>query len=161
MKIQTNKKSTKVEDVYIPEQASEEEIEDTYSISEEEKALKELHDTLKKVYKDKAPMISQLEAWKSRYEQIHISKVGQDRENYYIWRTLKRFEYKEMLKGQAAEDPNAFNEMLVEKCVLYPTYDFSFRNQSDAGIINTLGQQISYKSGFVSQQEALALIYVV
>lgn len=145
----------------IPLQASEEEF-DQYQpqLSPEAQALMALHEDLKSVYGDDTPMISQLEGWKNRWTNLNVSKIGQDRKEYYIWRTLRRYEYKEMMQGKATEDAEALNEMLVEKCLLYPTYDFNFRQTTDAGVISTLGQQISYKSGFVSQQEALSLIYV-
>lgn len=146
------------EEIYVPQQATEEE--DFSYLSESDRQLKELHDKLTEAYGDAAPMLSQIEAWKSRWGNIQVSKVGADRKEYYIWRTLLRYEYKEMQKGKAAEDDDAFNEMIVEKCILYPFYDFQFKTKSDAGIISTLGQQISYRSGFVSPQEALSLIYI-
>ena len=64
------------------------------------------------------------------------------------------------MKAGDITDPEAFNEMIVEKCLLYPDYNFTFRNQSHAGTITALGAQMSYKSGFVSDQEALNLIYI-
>lgn len=150
---------TQVEEVYIPPQDKEPE-EDLSYLSESDRQLKELHEKLVEAFGENAPMLSQIEAWKTRWGNIQVSKVGADRKEYYIWRTLLRFEYKEMQKGKAAEDDDAFNEMIVEKCLLYPFYDFQFKNKSDAGIITTLGQQISYRSGFVSPQEALSLIYI-
>lgn len=154
----------KINNAYVPEQASEEDLEQfdnvQYEPTEEEKKLIDLHEELKSVYGNECITLSQLEAFKNKYENIHISKVGSDSKNYYIWRTLRRYEYKEMMKGKVNEDMEALNEMVVEKCILFPLYDFQFRNQSDAGVITTLGQQIQYKSGFVSPQEALSLIYV-
>lgn len=150
-----------VEEVYIPPQANEEEEfnPDAY-LSETEKQLQSVYNQLKESCGDEAPMLSQLESWKNRWGNIHVSKVGTDRKEYYVWRTLQRFEYKEMTKGGAHEDPDSFNEMIVEKCILFPLYDFSFRTKSDAGIITTLGQQIAYRSGFVSPQEALSLVFI-
>lgn len=154
------RKKDKAEEVYIPPQATEEEYNHEQYLSESDKVIMEVHEKLKEAYGDQAPMLSQLEAWKNRWGNIHVSKVGTDRKEYYVWRTLQRFEYKEMSKGEAIDDPNSFNEMIVEKCILYPLYDFTFRTKSDAGVITTLGQQISYRSGFVSPQEALSLVYI-
>ena len=53
------------------------------------------------------------------------------------------------------------NEVLVEKCLLYPQPTTTWRLTSDAGIITTVGKQIAYKSGFVTQQEALSLIKII
>lgn len=148
-----------VEEVYISPQADESQYEEP-PLSEEDKKLKDLYETLQKAYGDSAPLISALEAWKKRWGNIHISKVSNERNEYYIWRTLRRHEYKEINVGDALSDSESTNELLVEKCLLFPDYNFAFRNQTDAGIITTLGQQISYKSGFVSPQEALSLIYI-
>lgn len=158
------KKQLVEEPVYVPPQATEEEMyqysEQQDYMSEEDKKLAEIYKELVKVYGDDAPMISTLEAWKKKWDHIHVSRIGADRKEYYIWRTLRRYEYKEMAKGGAMEDQDSANELLVEKCLLYPIYDFTFRQQSEAGVITTLGQQISYRSGFVSQQEALALVFI-
>lgn len=149
------------QDVFIPQQASDE---DLYNfepqLSEEDQALVNLHEELVKAYGDSAPMLSQLEGWKKRWGSISVSKVNADRKEFYVWRTLRRFEYKDMAKGGAMDDADTSNEMIVEKCLLYPAYDFTFRQQTDAGVITTLGTQISYKSGFVSPQEALSLIFI-
>lgn len=147
------------EEVYIPPQATEEDISEPV-LSPEDKKLQDLYNTLKDAYGDSAPLVSSLEAWKKRWGNIHISKVSSERNEYYIWRTLRRYEYKEINVGNALDDPESTNELLVEKCLLFPDYNFAFRNQTDAGIITTLGQQISYKSGFVTPQEALSLIFI-
>ena len=162
MEVRNNKRKKEVvEEVYVPVQATEEEVQQFEpQLTVADQKLKEIHDSLKESHGEEAPMLSQLEAWKKRWGHINVSKIGADRKEYYIWRTLQRFEYKEMTKGGAHEDPDSFNEMLVEKCTLFPNYDFNFKNKSDAGVITTLGQQIAYKSGFVSPQEALSLIYI-
>ena len=164
MEVRNNRKKSQApvaEEVYIPPQATEEEYQNFEpEISPEDQKIMDIHKSLEEVYGDAAPILSQLEAWKKRWGNINISKIGADRKEYYIWRTLLRYEYKEMTKGGAHEDPDSFNEMLVEKCSLYPIYDFQFKTKSDAGVITTLGQQIAYKSGFVSPQEALSLIYI-
>lgn len=156
------KVEVKPQSVYIPPQATEEEVYqyEEPEITPDQAKLIELHKMLKEHYKDEAPMISQIEAWKQRWGHINVSKVGSDRPEYYVWRTLQRYEYKEMSKGTSIDMNEAFNEMLVEKCILFPNYEFNFRTKSDAGVITTLGNQIAYKSGFVSPQEALSLIYV-
>lgn len=148
---------TPKEDIYIPPQATEEDF-----LDEVDQKLKDLYDSLKEIYGEEAPLISQLEAWKQRWGSLNVSKVGQDRDTLYVWRTLQRLEYKKFKEtgSKKLEDEDAYNEMLVEQCLLYPKYDFIFRQKSDAGVITTLGTQIAYKSGFVSPQEALALIYV-
>ena len=129
-------------------------------LSESDKKLMTLHKSLIECYGEKkAPLLSQLEAWKQRHTNIYVSNTSNNSKDLYVWRVLRRYEYKAMKAGDIT-DPEAFNEMIVEKCLLYPDYNFTFRNQSHAGTITALGAQMSYKSGFVSDQEALNLIYI-
>lgn len=150
----TSRAKQEQEDVKV-EQPQQEYLSDT------DKKLQLLHQQLVSSYGDNAPMISQLEAWKTKYNNIYVSQVGEERKEIFVWRTLQRREYKDMQIGAATDSQEAFNEMLVEKCILFPFYDYQFRSTSDAGIISTLGQQISYKSGFVSPEEALSLVFVL
>ena len=133
--------------------------EDLEYMSEEDKKLINLQQTLANLYGTEAPTISQLEAWKKRHDNIYISHISNSSKDVYIWRILRRHEFKQMKEGQI-QDQESFNEMMVETCLLFPTYDFNFRQRSAAGTITTLGSQISYKSGFVGEQEALNLIFI-
>ena len=134
--------------------------EDLSYLSESDKKLMSLHKSLLEVYGENvAPTLSQLEGWKKRHDNIYVSNVSNNNKEIYVWRVLRRYEYKELKEGDI-RDPESFNEMIVEKCLLFPTYSFTFRNSSVAGVITTLGAQMSYKSGFVSEQEALNLIYI-
>ena len=154
----------KEEKVYIPPQATEEDTvqyEQKPEISPEYQSLLDLHELLTEVDPENVPLISQLEAWKFKHKGLYISKISNEDSKYYLWRTLKRQEFKQLSQGSAFDTEESANEMLVEKCLLYPSCDTLFRLLSDAGVITTLGKQISYKSGFVTPQEALALIKVV
>ncbi len=46
--------------------------------------------------RDDAPKDYELEEWKDMYGNFYISSIDDD-EAYYIWRTLKRIEYKNMI----------------------------------------------------------------
>lgn len=132
-----------------------------YQAPIQDKELLDLYNLLKEVNPDTCPMMSELEAWKSFHRSIYISKVSSEAPEYYVWRTLKRHEFKKLSATNSLDDDEKANEILVEKCVLYPIVSQEWRLISDAGVITTLGKQIAYKSGFVTQQEALSLIKVI
>ena len=147
-----------VEQIYIEPQELGDEF-DGLEISEELQFIMNLHDILAEFDED-APMVSQLEGWKKKYGQIYVSKVV-DNKKFYVWRTLNRSEYKVISASKAFEDENIAQEIIIEKCMLYPQLTQAMKLKMDAGVITTLGKQISYQSGFISNQEALSLIKVV
>lgn len=104
-----------------------------------------------------APDAFQLEQWKNIHGQVHVSSILAD-ENLYIWRTLKRHDYKSIIKSGAGKDETLFQDAVVNKCLLFPQASrewFAFQN---AGTIPSLHKQIMFKSGFVSEEMALSLI---
>lgn len=159
------KEKKKQEEVYVPPQASPEdliEFEDYVpEIDPRTKRLIDLHEAIAEVDPTDAPLLSVLEAWEARHKVLYVSKISQDSEQFYVFTTIKRNDFKKLQETGVFDNEEKGNEVLVEKCLLYPKASTSWRLTSDAGIISTLGKQIAYKSGFVSAQEALALIKIV
>lgn len=122
--------------------------------------LAELHNILKEADPVNSPSLSTLETWKDYHGEVYVSTVI-DPNKYYIFRTLKRFEYKKLRAQGTLTDSSAAYEIIVEQCLLYPQPTQEFRLKSNAGLIETLGKQINYQSGFVSDQEALSFIRVI
>lgn len=147
------------EQIYIPPMEEETSFEDM--LTPEQKELQDLHDMIEEVDPTGAPLVSVLEAWKFRHKTIFVSKVSSESKQYFIFTTIKRAEFKSLQETGVFENEEKGNEILVEKCLLYPLPDARFRLTSDAGVITTLGKQIAYKSGFVSPQEALSLIKII
>lgn len=148
------------QEVYIP--PSEEELDDFKDeLTQEQKDLIDLQEYLSSVSPKDAPMVSELEAWKSKHRTLFVSKISADSEQPYVFTTLKRKDFKVYQEKGVFDNEEKGYEVLVEKCLLYPTPTQAWRLISDAGVITTLGKQIAYKSGFVSQQEALSLIKIV
>lgn len=137
------------------------ETEQTVQIDEEDQSLIELQELLAETDPKGAPLLSVLEAWKARHKSIYVSQIAHDSSTYYVFTSIKRSDFKQLQSSGVFDNEEKGNEVLVEKCLLYPTPTTSWRLTSDAGIITTLGKQIAYKSGFVSPQEALALIKVI
>lgn len=146
-------------DVYIPPQTIEEEYEP--EVPQIDKDLVDLHNLLKEVDPEDAPLLSVLEAWKYKHRSLYVSKISNDSPEFYVFTTIKRSDFKKLQEQGIFENKEKGNEVLVEKCLLYPQPTTGWRLTSDAGIISTLGEQIAYKSGFVSQQEALSLIKII
>jgi hypothetical protein len=103
-----------------------------------------------------APNRIQLEEWKAIHGTYYMSSI--DGSEVYIWRTIKRTEYKSLLTSGAMEKPGLLEEFLVRKCLLWPKANPEFMSGSPAGIISTLFKQIYYQSGFISDEESLSMI---
>lgn len=122
--------------------------------------LLDIHNIITEQDPINAPKMSVLEAWKNQHKNIYISRVV-DPDVYYVWRVLRRGEYKKLSHNKAFDNPTSANEILVETCLLYPIPDQGWRLTSPAGVIESLGKQISFQSGFVPDNELIGLIRVV
>ena len=103
------------------------------------------------------PDAFQLEQWKNIHGQIHASTILGD-ENTYVWKTLKRADYKNIIASGAANKEDLFQDAVVNKCLLYPSPKREWFVIQDAGTIPSLHKQIMFKSGFVSEEMILSLI---
>ncbi len=107
-----------------------------------------------------SPTEYELEEWKDMYGVFYISSIGDD-DDLYIWRTLKRLEYKQLIKSGVANDQMRYEEAVLTRCSLWPKLSLEAMARLNAGVIETLSKQILYKSGFVSDQMALSMIKVI
>ena len=126
-----------------------------------EEAKENSIETLAELIKDMpdAPTIYDLEGWRDSYGVLHMSSVTGD--DIYIWRILKRQEYKGLFRTGAMNDRIRSEDAIIRKCLLYPRPNDVFMTSSGAGIITTLKDQIMYQSGFISEQQALSLIKMI
>lgn len=159
MKMKIRDKSND-QDVYIPPSEPEDYV---YEPTEPEvdRTLIDLHELLAEVDPEGAPLVSVLEAWKEKHVSLYVSKISSDSPEYFVFTTIKRSVFKRLQSSGVFDNEEKGNEVLVEHCLLYPAPTQKWRLESDAGIITTLGKQIAHKSGFVSPQEALALIKII
>ena len=110
--------------------------------------------------KEDGPRIYDLENWKDQYKVLHVSSIFQE-DDLYVWRTLKRQEYKSLLKSGTLSESARAEEAIVRRCLLYPEPKDSFIYSSPAGVISTLKEQIMHRSGFIPDQFALSQIKVL
>jgi hypothetical protein len=100
------------------------------------------------------PKMSVVEEWKSRFGAIYLTEFD---EEVFIWHTLTRKEYKDIMKVQNA-DQYYKEERICDKCVLYPEgYDFLKMTRGKAGIPSLIAEQVMDKSGFTARTGAYRL----
>ncbi|MDB4533403.1 hypothetical protein N9242_00925 [Vicingaceae bacterium] len=122
--------------------------------NKEKSPLSELLETLSE-YED-SPDEEQLTIWKEIYGMYFASSVNG--EDIYVWRTIKRLEYKSIAQSGAMEKQDLLENALIRKCLLWPKPAPDFLSSLDAGIIPTIFKQIMHKSGFVSDEMAISMI---
>lgn len=105
---------------------------------------------------DKAPDIADLYGWKERHGKIFVATIHGD--EIFIFRTIKRNEYKEMAANGLLEKPISTQDAVIRKTLLWPKPDAIFMSTSDAGVIDTIFECVMYSSGFVSKQQALSMV---
>lgn len=100
------------------------------------------------------PTREEVEDWKRKYKRIYYLPFD---EGIYIFRALKRPEYKEIIRNV---DLSALDreEMFAERCVLFPR-DFTLEkaNEGDAGVVSVLSDAIMEKSGFMAKTGIIKL----
>lgn len=102
------------------------------------------------------PTYNELEKWKSMYSgEVYLTEF--DEEDVFVWRPIKRKEYKDIAKIQNA-DQFYKEERICEKSVLFPAgYGFMNMSNGKAGIPTLLHELILEKSGFVAKTGAMRL----
>lgn len=101
------------------------------------------------------PALDKVEEWKSLHQdQVYLTEFE---EEVFLWRPIKRKEYKEIMKVQNA-DSYYKEERICEKVVLYPEqYNFMVMTAGKAGIPTLLAELIMEKSGFKATTAALKI----
>ena len=107
-----------------------------------------------------APGYEEIADWKNAYGIIYASTIHMA-DDLFIFRPLKRLDYKKIVASGAAKSEDKYEEALVKRCLLYPTPDAKFLADANAGTIQTLRVQIEFKSGFIPEALAIELIKVI
>lgn len=100
------------------------------------------------------PTHNQVENWKQEYDDIYMTEFESQT---YIWRTLSRLEYKELMNSVGQSDWEG-EELVAQTCVLWPeNYGPEEISNGKAGVPSILSDQIMAKSGFAAQSRAQKL----
>lgn len=104
------------------------------------------------------PGEEQITAWKAKYGEVFVTAISED--EVFIWRALKRREYRELQIKQANPenqmDQLAYEEAVCSVCVLWPT-DMKYAEEK-GGLATTLAEQIMQNSDFFNPAQAAALV---
>lgn len=92
---------------------------------------------------ENGPTRKEVEEWKKEYGRIYY--IFFDEDTPFIWRRLRRAEYREILSK--AEDRYTNEEIIARKCVLYPK-NVDELLEEQAGFATVLCDQIMEHSGF-------------
>jgi len=104
----------------------------------------------------------QINSWKDQFGAIYASRF--DKGEIFIYRFLAYPEYKQIRQNiekstlPPAQLQELFDEMIVEKCVLYPSITPDFKMLVKAGTIGTLAEQIRIASNFLPDAVVYELI---
>lgn len=154
LKLQAQKKQepSPTEDIYAEfrEEENYPSIEEApINIIEEDFQENPINDEDFQIYEN-GPYFSQIEIWKKQYGQGHVLHT-QIIDKHFIFRTLNRFEYKQIVAMQNV-DALMREEIICSTCVLHPrNYDFKSMAANEAGYPSTLSKIIMENSGFTAE----------
>ena len=92
------------------------------------------------------PLESVVETWKEKYGEVFLTELSGE---YYIWRPLNRYEYKQIINSTGGISPLQREEVICQNCILWPTdFDEVAMANGKAGVPSVLAEQIMEISGF-------------
>jgi hypothetical protein len=101
------------------------------------------------------PTQEQINEWKAKHTDVFVAKFSD--EEKYVYRPLKRFEYKQILGLGQQENKSFAEEKVAQFCILWPTIDPAKLATFKAGTISTLVDLIMAASNFGIQEEPVKL----
>lgn len=138
----------KEEGLYEDGEGIEEEVEDEQEFEPQSFYDNDGHEVL---FPD-GPKMELVEEWKSKYGAVYLTEFD---EEVFLWRTLTRKEYKDVMKNQQA-DSFYKEERICDRCILWPDeYNFLKMTHGKAGIPSLISEQIMEKSGFTARVGAI------
>jgi len=139
-------------------------LEETPEMPEEEKdenptdeeGKKPMTDPIMDQWKDRkrGPSDEQIEGWKQQFGECYLMSFSPDEP--FVFRPINRLEYRNLL--QKAKDDGQFQEMVVQRCVLWPSVGTEILTGGKAGTIPTLYGVIMEGSNFLDPNEAVMLV---
>jgi len=101
------------------------------------------------------PSQEKVDEWKAKFGDLYVATFGEEK---YVYRPLKRFEYKQILQvGQTPDSRTFAEEKVAQKCVIWPEIDVSKISTLKAGTISTLVDLIMAASNFGVTEEPIKL----
>lgn len=97
----------------------------------------------------------QIAEWKGKFGEVFVAKFSE--EEKYVYRPLRRLEYKQLLTLGQNENKTFAEEKVVQMCVVHPIIDPSKVAMLKAGTISTLVDLIMAASNFGVSEEPIKL----
>lgn len=101
-----------------------------------------------------------VERWKEMYSnKIFLSYF--DKDEYYFYRYISLPEWKSIMttyQGIKTKTESLFDELLVEKCLLYPAFTPELKALVPGGTFSTLSKQIQFSSNFLPDDVTIRMI---
>jgi hypothetical protein len=98
------------------------------------------------------PSQEEIDGWKETYGDVYVAKFS-DTEKY-IYRPMKRVEYKQIVNINQSPDSRTFaEEKVAQMCVVWPKIDATKLATFKAGTISTLVDLIMAASNFGIAEE--------
>lgn len=104
---------------------------------------------------ENGPTQDQINEWKAKFGEIYVAKFSDDEK--YIYRPLKRFEYKQILALGQTDNKAFAEEKIVAMCIVWPVIEATKVPTLKAGTINTLVELIMEASNFGIKEEPVKL----
>jgi len=101
------------------------------------------------------PSQEQINEWKLKFGELYSAKFS-DTESY-IYRPLRRLEYKQIMSVAQPENKSFAEERVVQTCVVWPVIDPTKMSVLKAGTISTLVDLIMAASNFGVSEEPVRL----
>jgi hypothetical protein len=97
----------------------------------------------------------QIDEWKVKFGEVYVAKFSE--EEKYVYRPLRRLEYKQIMTLGQNESKTFAEEKVVQMCVVHPVIDPSKMSMLKAGTISTLVDLIMAASNFGVAEEPIKL----
>jgi hypothetical protein len=105
---------------------------------------------------ENGPTQEEINDWKTKFGDVYVATFGNNEK--YVYRPLRRFEYKQILQvNQGTESRTFAEEKVAQMCVVWPKLDPTKFTTLKAGTISTLVDLIMAASNFGINEEPVKL----
>jgi len=101
------------------------------------------------------PTQVQIDEWKLKFGDVYSVKFS-DTEKY-LYRPMRRFEYKSILAMGQTENKSFAEEKIAQMCIIWPTIDPTKIATLKAGTISTIVDLVMSSSNFGVAEEPIKL----
>ena len=101
------------------------------------------------------PTQVQIDEWKAKFGDVFVVKFSETEK--YIYRPMRRFEYKQIVSLGQAENKSFTEEKIAQMCIIWPTIDPTKIATLKAGTISTVVDLVMSSSNFGVAEEPLKL----